>query len=149
MREILALIAKLAAEFSLENSLLHAIMLQESGGKIRAYRFEPAFWERYLKDKPEFAKAIPERVAASYGLWQVMYPTALEHGFDGFPEELFAPEISGKIACKLLKNLIQLSEGDIAKALAAYNGGKGNWRGAHPQAYAKQVLDRKAKLEGK
>jgi soluble lytic murein transglycosylase-like protein len=145
----LPLLKELSKEFNLEVTLLHSIMLQESGGKAHAYRFEPAYYERYLKGKPEWSDLIPARVAASYGLFQIMYPTARDYGFKGYPEELFVPEISGKIACKILQSLIQWSNGDIAQALAAYNGGKGNWRGAHPQAYASQVLARKAKLEGK
>ncbi len=143
------LLEQLSKEFGIEQKLLESIMIQESSGKAHAYGFEPGFYERYLKSNKEYLGAIPERVSASYGLFQVMYPVAKELGFTGHPEELFVPEISGKIACKLLKNLIQWSNGDIAKALAAYNGGKGNWKGTHPQAYAKQVLARKAKLEGK
>jgi soluble lytic murein transglycosylase-like protein len=149
MNPYLPLLKELAKKHGLELSLLHSVMLQESGGKAHAYRFEPAFYERYLKGKPEWEDLIPQRISASYGLFQVMFTTARENGFTGYPEELFVPEISGEIACKILKNLIQWADGDLTKALAAYNGGKGNFAGSAPQHYAKQVLERKAKLEGK
>jgi soluble lytic murein transglycosylase-like protein len=130
-------------------SLLHSIVLQESSGKPSAYRFEPAYYERYLKGRPEWADLDPDRISASYGLFQIMFPTARQHGFKGEPEELFIPTINVEIACKILKNLLEWSEGDIPKAVAAYNGGKGNWAGSAPQFYAKTVLDRQKRLEGK
>jgi soluble lytic murein transglycosylase-like protein len=147
MTPYLPLLKTLSREFELDVSLLYAIMMQESSGQAHAYRFEPAFYNRYLKGKPEWSDLIPARISASYGLFQIMYPTAREHGFKGYPEELFVPEISGKIACKILKNLIQWSEGDLSKAVAAYNGGKGNWDGIHPQKYAQQVFVRKHKFD--
>jgi soluble lytic murein transglycosylase-like protein len=140
---------KAADELKVPQALVESWIIQESGGRPYAYRFEPAFWERYLKGKPEWADLDRDRVSASYGLLQIMFPTARQYGFKGQPEELFVPETNVEIACKIFKNLLEWSEGDIPKALAAYNGGKGNWTGIRPQAYAREVLNRQQLLEGK
>jgi soluble lytic murein transglycosylase-like protein len=145
----LPLIKAASEKHGIPVSLLHSMVIQESGGKPSAYRFEPAYYERYLKGKPEWSNLDPDRVSASYGLFQIMLPTARQFGFKGEPEELFIPTLNVEIACKILKNLLEWSEGDIPKAVAAYNGGKGNWAGSSPQFYAKTVLTRQAKLEGK
>lgn len=128
-----------AKAYWLDPNVVEAVVLTESSGHTDAFRFEPDFWTRYLKDKPEYASAIPRRVSSSYGLMQVMYTTACERGYRGEPEILFVPHINLAYGCKHLAHLVQWAGGNIDKALAAYNAGKGNWDSLAGQAYAARV----------
>lgn len=108
----------------LEAITVEAMVRTESSGKAHAYRYEPAYWERYCKDHPVFSKGHPPRIAASYGLMQVMYPTAYALGFRGEPEELFVPRLSLLYGVKLMAQNLRWAEGNLNAALAAYNGGR-------------------------
>jgi soluble lytic murein transglycosylase-like protein len=115
-----------SVRFHLDPDLVEAIVMTESSGKTHAYRFEPGFWTRYLKDKPIWDGANPERVSSSYGLMQIMYPVAVEHGFkEDAPEYLFVPTIGLYWGCTHLRSLLDWSKQNVDQALAAYNGGKG------------------------
>lgn len=119
-------IAAAAANHQLAPALVEAITIVESSGKPYAYRYEPAFYARYMAHDPRWAHANPERVAASYGLMQIMFPVAQEVGFDHpEPEYLFVPAIGLEFGCRKFAALLRWAEGDIAQALAAYNGGQG------------------------
>jgi soluble lytic murein transglycosylase-like protein len=119
-------------------------MHESGGGKTHAYRYEPGFWLRYMAKNPKWDGANPERVSASYGLMQVMFPTALEHGYpDDPPEYLFVPTIGIEYGCRVLAGLLKWSHWDLNSALAAYNGGKaGNPPGGplRNQVYVDKVL---------
>jgi soluble lytic murein transglycosylase-like protein len=126
----------------LDPDLVEALVVVESSGQADAFRFEPAFYERYLEGKPEYRGAIPRRISSSYGLCQVMYPVARELGFKGQPEELFVPATSLEYGCRKLRALIDWSLGNVDAALAAYNGGKvGNRRAPYRnQRYVTKVI---------
>ncbi len=128
--------------------LLEAISFQESSWRADAFRYEPEFYERYLKDSERWTHAIPRRISSSYGLFQIMYTTALDHGFRDEPEVLFIPSTNVKMACKVLNGLFNWSGDRIEQALAAYNGGKGNWRAAGPTNYARSVMKHYERLKG-
>lgn len=132
-----------AAAHGLDPDLVEAVVCVESSGKTHAYRYEPAFWRRYLADTPEYADANPERVAASYGLMQVMYTTAKDHGFSPTdPEFLFVPRMGLDYGCRHLARCLAWSGGNVEQALAFYNGGrKGNEAPPYRNApYARKVL---------
>lgn len=114
----------IADKHGLDPTLVKAMTLVESGGKAHAYRYEPGFWLRYMAGKPEYDGANPERVSSSYGLMQVMYTTAKQHGFSGSPEELFSPLVSLEYGCRHLRWLLDRCKGDVDMALAQYNGGE-------------------------
>lgn len=145
-------VAVMADRYGLMPHLVQAVCMVESGGKTHAYRYEPAFWERYLKDKPEWDGADPERVSASYGLMQVMFPVAVEFGMDRTdpPEYLFVPLIGLEYGCRVLSERLTWARGELRAALAAYNGGK---KGNAPDgplrnaAYAEKVLIELGKLQ--
>lgn len=139
-------IHKAAAAANLDPFVFESLVIQESASRADAFRFEPGFWDRYLKDHPAYRLAVPRRVASSYGLTQVMYTTAVEHGYKGEPEGLFDIEVNLALGAMILSRLVQWAEGDYRKALAAYNGGKGNWKAERPQRYAAEVLDRAVRL---
>ena len=144
----------LSHRHGLTPDLVEAVCLIESSGKTHAYRFEPAFYDRYLKGKREWDGANPERVSASYGLMQVMFPVAVEHGMARTepPEYLFVPTIGLDYGCRVLAKRLEWSRGDLRSALASYNGGKsGNSPGSlklRNGAYADKVLAQLAKLQG-
>jgi soluble lytic murein transglycosylase-like protein len=122
-----SLIEKEAAQDPpLDPDLVEAIVRVESSGLAHAYRYEPAFWQRYLADNPDYRNMNPRRASASYGLMQVMYPTAVERGLArrADPEVLFQPFYSLLYGCEHLRRLLAWSKGNVDQALAAYNGGK-------------------------
>lgn len=119
------LIKSAAGRYGLDPQLVEAVVRTESSGNPRAYRFEPAFWDRYLKNNPAYSNSQPRRVSASYGLMQLMYPTAKDElGFNNEPEGLFIPQVSLDLGCRLLARNLKWANGDMDAALAAYNGGR-------------------------
>lgn len=148
--EYTPLIKEVAARYHLDADFLEAQILVESGGRTDAFRHEPDFWNRYMKNKAEWRGSNPRRVASSYGLLQILYTTAKELGFSGAPEMLFVPEIGLDWGAHFLRTLIDWAEGDLVKAFVAYNGGKGSAMKSpyptRPHLYAEQVLSMKAQL---
>lgn len=139
-------VALIADRHGLDPQLVEAVCLTESSGKTSAYRPEPGFWDRYMKDRPEWDGANPARVSASYGLMQCMFPTAIDFGMARTdpPEYLFVPLIGLEYGCRVLKDRLIWSRDDVDAALAAYNGGKthDNAPSAHPkrnQVYVNKV----------
>lgn len=139
----------MADRHGLTPDLVQAVCLIESSGRTDAFRHEPDFWTRYLAGKPEWDGANPRRVSSSYGLCQVMFPVAVEHGMARTepPEYLFVPLIGLDYGCRVLRERLDWSRGDLRKALASYNGGKGGWDRPVPQAYSDKVLGRLGKLQ--
>lgn len=132
-----------AAAHALAPDLVDAVTRVESSGKAYAYRYEPAFWAKYLSIDPKWRGANPERVSASYGLMQVLFVVAQELGFTSpDPEHLFVPAIGLEYGCRKLAQLLVWAGGDVARALAAYNGGRvaNVRRPLRNQSYADKVL---------
>lgn len=147
-----ALIKEVATTHNLLPNAVEAVVIQESSGNTHAYRFEPQFWSRYLAKKEEWKRQVPSRVSASYGLMQIMYPTAVEVGFHGQPEELFIPLIGLTWGCVKLTSLLHWANGDYNSAFAAYNGGKADNEPGHKpilrnQTYATSVKTKLALLD--
>lgn len=152
-----------ADQHGLDADLVAAVVEQESAGRFHAYRYEPNFYARYLADKPEYAGREPREIAASYGLMQVLYTTALEHGYTGEPWGLFDPVVNLGMGCTVLAALLAWARAQYVglaskeaaavtrSALAAYNGGK---KGNAPNdllrngSYADQVLVRYRRIRG-
>lgn len=149
-----------ATAHRLDPALVKAVVMQESGGKFYAYRYEPDFWTRYLQHNAAWMARSPMEVSASYGLMQILYVTAVEEGFRGQPWELFAPSVALDCGCRHLAGLLawarglcfgQAQEPLVTRcALAAYNGGKaGNTPTDSPlrnSAYADEVYARYQRL---
>lgn len=119
-------IEEVAAQYALDPDVVEAVVRVESAGLAHAYRYEPAFFSRYLADDPAYRDRQPYRVSASYGLMQVMFSTAVQHGLPvtSEPEVLFLPVVSLKYGCMHLASLLEWSRGNLDQALAGYNGGK-------------------------
>jgi len=136
-----------AKTHGLDPDLVEALVLVESSGRTHAYRYEPAFWTRYLATNPAYQHLNPERVSASYGLMQIMFPVAVEVGYTAHdPEYLFVPSIGLEYGCRKLAALLRWAHGSVPQALAAYNGGQGG-NAAPPyrnQPYVDRVVARLA-----
>lgn len=132
-------IQRIAQEEGVDPLLVEAIIQQESGGKADAFRHEPGYWLRYCVKDPKWQAEEPRRVASSYGLMQVMYPTAVDHGFNQEPEALFGIDANIRIGCRVVKRLLERFSGNVQEALAAYNGGVGGITRAQPLHYAHVV----------
>lgn len=148
-------VERIAAAHKLDPDLVHAMCLVESSGNTKAYRYEPAFWLRYMAKDRRWKDAEPTRVSASYGLMQVMYLVALEFGFPSTdpPEQLYIPEVGLTYGCKVLAERMAwvakaapdiTAETRLRAALASYNGGKGGNAADHfpdrNARYADKVL---------
>lgn len=134
-------IERAAKAHSLDPNLLEALVVTESSGRADAFRHEPGYYRLYIEGRPQWAGRIPRRVASSYGLTQIMYPTALQYGFNPNyePEMLFLPEINLNLGAKILAALLKRFNGDVEQALQAYNGGPNGVGRPAPVAYAKKV----------
>lgn len=112
--------------YGLPIDLITAQVLHESAGKADAFRYEPAFFDYYIKDKPTVQGFKYGPLAAcSYGLMQIVLQVALEDGFDGNPWDLFVPRIGLGFGCKHLRKLWDRLGGTpdtYRTALARYNG---------------------------
>ena len=117
-------------KYGVKKLLLKAVAITESSLDEHAYRFEPNFYDKYLKNKPEWAGKDPSEISASYGLMQLMYTTAWGLGFRGPGEDLYNPVYNVELGAKLLRTLLKacpdltgMQLWPIEVALARYNGG--------------------------
>lgn len=131
-----------AAQHGLDPDLVESVVFQESSGRADAFRHEPGYFERYVKGQAPWAAYDPRRVASSYGLMQIMFPTAVQYGYDGEPEGLFDITTNLTLGCQILRDLLDRFGQDPLKALAAYNGGPSGIGRAAPMHYAHTVVQR-------
>ena len=158
-----ALIAEIAGRYGFEPALIAAVCWKESDFKTHAHRFEPDFWNRYMKGNPLYRHLNPVRVSSSYGLMQVMYCRLLEDKVaanDAWePELLFIPENGLDIGCAFLRELYAWAATKTSDpklialaAHASYNGGRGGNNPATDSplrngAYARDIFVRKAVMD--
>jgi soluble lytic murein transglycosylase-like protein len=112
--------------YGIEIPLIKAIIQKESSFKQYAVRYEPAFYNRYIKNNSKFLNHkyynFPEIISSSYGYLQIMYTTALEEGFiSNEPTDLYDPEINIMYSLKHLKR--KINKYGLALGILAYNSG--------------------------
>lgn len=106
-----------------------ATISTESSGNPQAYRYEPAFYTRYIQNKAAWKSNpyydSPKRISASYGLMQILYTTAYSVGFRGKPEDLYDPEQNLEVGCAYIASTYQVQQHgwDPPKIACAYNAG--------------------------
>lgn len=105
----------------LKPALVRAIVQVESSGDPKAVRYEPAFYERYVKGS-SYPQAEHRLLASSLGLMQVMGLVAREHGFCGPLEQLFIPEVNLLYGCLHLARFWE-RYGKLEDVVASYNAG--------------------------
>jgi soluble lytic murein transglycosylase-like protein len=138
--EIVQLARSIANRHGLDETLVCAVVEQESGWDKSAMRYEPGFRARYvaplgLPPTEEIARSI------SWGLMQVMGQVAREHGFNGkFLSALAEPVVGVEIGCEVLGSKSSAAGQDIWRALELWNGG------GNPE-YAAQVIARVARYK--
>jgi len=141
---LVPLIRAAAEKHGVAPLLVAAVVAQESGGPyVRAdgsanpyaIRIERGFWRRYYDSIAAFVSTskskrddrwhqYPDLYACSFGLMQVLYQTAREHGFDPqFPTELCDPELGLDAGCAILARHLARTGGDWRTSLLRYNGG--------------------------
>lgn len=115
-------LSKLEETFGLPAGLLRSMVITESGGDTQAVS-----------------------KAGAKGPFQFMPGTAKDFGLVG--DDVFEPEKSAHAAARYMSQLLKMFDGDLGKALAAYNWGQGNVErkglGAAPQEtreYVPKVL---------
>lgn len=129
-----------AVAHGLDPYLVEAVVENESSGRADAFRYEPVYYERYVRNSPRWDDWVPRRVASSYGLMQVMYLTALDTGWKGEPEELFIITTNLEVGCTVLARLAMRFNNDIALMLGGYNAGPGGANSLAGVTYAKRVM---------
>lgn len=137
-----------------KKELLLAVIMQESTGNPFAFRFEPKFFDKYLKGKeleklgghvPTLCSKITELAARgfSWGLMQIMGQTAREFGFDmEFLSALLEPKHNIELGAKILKHHLNNAD-SVESALLKYNGG-GNKK--YPEMVFKHLDQRTGEL---
>ena len=129
------LFCNMSKKYRLKKLLLKSVAICESALDARAYRFEPAFWSRYLKNNPEWKDRDMNEVSASYGLFQLMYTTAHQMGWRGSGEDLYNPVYNAELGAKFIRMLLdKVAENGLSVkfwwlspieiSLARYNGGR-------------------------
>ena len=158
-KELDRIFCMMGKKYKIKKLILKAVAVTESSLNERAYRYEPGFWDRYMKGKSEWEGRDVAEVSASYGLMQLMYATATWLGFKGSGEDLYNPVINIELGAKLLRKLLDKVKVEssalwsIEIALSRYNGGA--WRNPdkfgklRTQKYVNKVLDNWCKLRKK
>lgn len=125
--EIIALARSIAITRGLDDSLVCAVVEQESGWDTYAIRYEPAFFAKYVAPLYTAGKITGTEAYArgfSWGLMQVMGQVARELGLNSASLALLLDEATGlDYGCKKLKRSLDLEGGNVEKALLRYNGG--------------------------
>jgi hypothetical protein len=135
------LIRQVALSCELPFDMLEAQVLTESGGNPWAFRYEDAFFQRYIAHNSNALGAkFGPFAACSCGLMQIMVETALEIGFTDRPEHLFEPRVGLVWGARQMARLLKWSNGEYRQALAAYNTGRGNWQSSAGTLYVNRVL---------
>lgn len=123
----------------LKPALVRAIVAVESSGNPRAVRYEPAFYERYVKGS-KYPQEEHKLLASSLGLLQIMGLVAREHGFTGPLEQLFIPEVNLLYGCLHLARF-QAKYATLEEVVASYNAG-GPRRGPDGRYVNQSYVDR-------
>lgn len=117
----------------LDPEVFASLIMQESSGNPLSFRYEPAFYRRYIHDKglagfvPNPLR-IPDRLerdlrSTSFGLCQIMGQVAREQGFrNEWLPTLCDPQINIDLGAKILASFIK-AKGSERAGLLRYNGG--------------------------
>ncbi len=137
--ELVELARTIATAHGLDQAIVCGIIEQESSWYQWSMRFEPDFYVRYvgpLIKRLNLSQTEAEARSMSWGLMQVMGQVAREQGFnDGSLAVLCDPPVGIEWGCRVFAHKLAAAEGDVTKALLAYNGGSNSM-------YPAQVMDK-------
>lgn len=125
-----------ARDTGLSPRLIAAVIMTESAGEIWAFRYEPAFYKKYLQGKslkvlgghvpsPDVVSTETELFgrAVSWGAMQMMGQVAREHGFsEDHLTKLMEPEYNIPLGARILAKKISKA-GTLRGGLLLWNGG--------------------------
>ena len=141
---------KWAVQVGVSQSLVLAVIQQESGGNPNASRYEPAYEKSYIlasSDRLSLCKKLgisTRDAATSWGLMQLMFFTAYGYGAKTI-QMLLDPDQNIRFGAAHLAAMIK-THGSKEATLAAYNGGSGgaaDWKIGRDTAavrYARNVM---------
>lgn len=109
------------------------------GALSDAYGFDPDFIAAVMKHESDGAEDVVSYMGA-VGLMGVM-PAGPGLEWRPTSDELLVPSLNLRWGISILSAVVQQSGGDLAAALAAYNGGWHQVESRSPQDYAAAVLD--------
>lgn len=138
-RWVSAALHKAAAE-GLSGALVCALIEVESGWRPWAFRYNSIFFSTHLAPLVARGGMSPEAApmhAISYGLMNVLGNAARRAGFRLPLPILFDPAVNLRIGCIALRRKIDAADGDLERALLAWN-----WDGDQPD-FARQVMSRR------
>ena len=131
------LFRQVGEEEGIEPWLLKAIAIKESSLIPYSYRFgrgERRFYKRRIEGRADWTAHRyydrPEIIAASWGLMQLLYTTAILVGFprEGDPWELMDNYLENiRYGARWFRMKLRICH-HVAPALAAYNAGSANYR---------------------
>lgn len=133
--ELIAITRQIAERHGLDRQLVCAVIEQESDWEQWAARYEPVFEQMYVARLHLADRTEQTLRSISWGLMQVMGQVARENGFAGALPSLCLPLNGLEVGCKVLAHKLAVNEGNVTRALLAWNGG------GNPQ-YAAEVLAR-------
>lgn len=141
--ELIALAKQLASAAGVDPVLCCAVVEQESAPPWNplSYRFEPAFYQRYIAKMIHLTPTEAYARSASWGLMQLMGETAREEGMTGNIPDLMDPTIGLTKGLIHLKKELERANGNVHNALQGWNGG------SNPN-YAAEVMARMPKYQG-
>lgn len=130
------IIKQASLDTQIEPKYIAAIIYEESKGNPWSFRYEPAFYKRYLegKDLKKIAGYLPPEIpptrvtekearACSWGLMQIMGQTAREHGFEGrYLTELLDPVVNICLGARIFAAKWKPGE-PLETGLLRWNGG--------------------------
>jgi len=144
----------LSKHFDVDPLLVFAIGYIESGFREdQKYRFEPAFYKKYILNKIKYIGLAPRIVASSYGYMQIMFTTAEMVGYDFKEEDIRDDKVNLFYAIKYLAYLKRVFPGTNSDLISAYNAGTparkrvGNKITYKNKKYLYKVLDRVVKIK--
>ena len=125
--KLLPLAQKAAEAEGLDAALVCAVVEQESGWNPWAMRYEPLFFAKYVaplytNNKVGATEAYARGI--SWGLMQVMGQTAREKGVTSpYLSYLCDPGAGLAVGCRILRQKLNATGGDVTRALLPWNGG--------------------------
>jgi soluble lytic murein transglycosylase-like protein len=124
--ELVSLAKQTAEAHQLFPHLVCGITEHESSWNPWAYKYEPAFFSRYVEPIFNDGKITVTEAhgrAISWGLGQVMGQSARELGYADWLPMLCDPATGLEWLCRMFARNLQHAEGNTLKALSLYNGG--------------------------
>ena len=125
---------------------------QDREGKVLNVKSLVAFEAKMQGVPVDFALAVAEQesgftcnvisTADAMGVLQILYPTAMQMGYRGKPEELLRCHNSAKYGMKYLKLVLEEAAGDLCLAANKYFAGANSGFIASGKEYCGGVLDK-------